>query len=153
MKRHGALQCVNRFRGLLRAWPLAILWTCAIALPIAESASPFGPPSCNSTSQCPFDQVCKNVGGAKKCTALSCNDNNGCPTDRPLCQSGKCQAPPNSGTGPGGSLPGGGTPGGSNTLGNVGEPCGPYKLGPTIKSRGCKPNLMCHKGTCQMPVQ
>jgi hypothetical protein len=154
MQRNGFRNRVKHLGAHLRIWTIVILWGSAVAIPTAWSTSSFlGAPSCSSTSQCTFDTVCQNVGGAKKCAPLSCNDNSGCPPDRPLCYGGKCKAPPNTGTGPGAGLPGDPAPGSSNTLGNVGESCGPYKIGQVTKSRGCKQGLQCVNGKCQMPVQ
>jgi hypothetical protein len=153
MQHYGNHASARQLRFHLWFWLLANMCIIPAGLSVADATSLFGSPSCSSTSQCTFDTVCQNVAGTKKCAALSCNDNTGCPAERPLCYGGKCQAPPNTGTGPGASAPGGSTPGSSNTLGDVGQPCGPYKLGNTMKSKGCKPNLVCLKGTCQMPAQ
>jgi len=50
---------------------------------------------------------------------------------------------------PEGALGGtGGSTGRSIALWDVGQNCGPYKIGQVTKSRGCKQGLQCINGTC-----
>jgi hypothetical protein len=100
---------------------------------------------CSSTSQCPSHQVCQDslIPGMKECRMKACNSDADCPTERPNCAMGICQAPV------GGT---GGTSGGIS-LGDVGQTCGPYKIGQVTKQRGCKKGLQCVKGKCQKPLQ
>ena len=104
---------------------------------------------CTSTSQCPNHMVCMNsaIPGIKECKQQMCNLDTECPSARPRCLNGACMAPPGTGGGTGGGTSGGRTTGG--TLGDVGQNCGPYKIGQVTKSRGCKQGLQCVNGTCR----
>lgn len=120
---------------------------------IALSMMAFGltaPPAfaaCTTTSQCPSHMVCMNsaIPGIKECKQQMCNLESECPSARPRCLNGACMAPAGTGGGTDGSS--GGTAGG--TLGDVGQSCGPYKIGQVTKSRGCKQGLQCVNRTCQ----
>lgn len=104
---------------------------------------------CTSTSQCPSHMVCMSsaIPGIKECKQQMCNSDSECPSARPRCLNGACMAPAGTGGGTGGGTSGGGTTGG--TLGDVGQSCGPYKIGQVTKSRGCKQGLQCVNRTCQ----
>jgi len=110
--------------------------------------------ACTSTSQCPSHMVCMNsaIPGIKECKQQMCNTDKDCPSARPRCLVGACNAPAGTGggTGSSGSSSGGATGG---TLGDVGQNCGPYQIGQVTKSRGCKQGLQCVNGTCQPLAQ
>jgi len=104
--------------------------------------------ACTSTDQCDSDRVCmapKNLPGLpKECRQLPCNVDGNCPSERPRCLMGACRNPGFNPNAP----PGAGTP-----QAGLGESCGPYKIGPITKSRGCLPGLQCLNGHCQRPAQ
>lgn len=104
---------------------------------------------CTSTSQCPSHMVCMNsaIPGIKECKQQMCNTDSECPSARPRCLNGACMVS----AGTGGGTTGGGATGG--TLGEVGQNCGPYKIGQVTKSLGCKQGLQCVNGTCQLPAR
>lgn len=121
---------------------MCILAACAWAEPQLADAA------CTNTNQCANDRVCLQsrspLGIGRECLQMPCNADSDCPTERRRCLMGICQAT--------GGNPGGGT-GGGIALGGEGETCGPVKVGPVTKSRGCKPMLQCVRGRCQRPQQ
>jgi len=126
----------------------AILGAIILGLLFGTMPQPvFALAACTSTSQCPNHMVCMNslLPGIKECKQQMCNTDSECPSARPRCLNGACMAPAGTGGGTGGSS--GGTTGG--TLGDVGQNCGPYKIGQVTKSRGCKQGLQCVNRTCQ----
>ena len=103
--------------------------------------------ACSNTDQCSSDTVCiapkVPLGMGKECRPMPCNADSDCLSARPRCLMGICQQPgfnPNT------------PPGTGMTQAGVGETCGPYKIGQVTKSRGCKPDLQCVKGRCQLPA-
>jgi hypothetical protein len=102
---------------------------------------------CTRNSQCSSLQTCQDTGlGGKQCGQLRCNFDSDCPADRATCREGICQGPATSGGGAG--IP----------QSDVGQACGPRKIGQVTKNVGCKPGLQCVKvppssstGTCQVP--
>ena len=120
-----------------------------LSMMIVGLAAPPAQAACTNTSQCPSHMVCMNslIPGIKECKQQMCNLDTECPSARPRCLNGACMAPPGTGGGTGGGTSGGRTTGG--TLGDVGQNCGPYKIGQVTKSRGCKQGLQCVNGTCR----
>ena len=124
--------------GPLVGWILLLM---LIAVPQHTEAA------CANSDQCSSDRVCMApktpLGMGKECVPKACNFDTECPSARPRCLMGICQKPgfnPNT------------PPGTGQTQAGVGEACGPYKIGQVTKSRGCKPDLQCVKGHCQLPA-
>jgi hypothetical protein len=126
-----------------------LLWVTAMTLILPGFMATPVEAACTSTSQCPSHMVCMNsmIPGIKECKQQMCNADTECPSARPRCLNGACMAPAGTGGGTSGESSGGGTTGG--TLGDVGQSCGPYKIGGVTKSRGCKQGLQCVNRTCQ----
>jgi len=149
MSKHDIPMWSKQLRGLRWKQPTGILGAIILGLLLGTLPQPvFALAACTSTSQCPNHMVCMNslLPGIKECKQQMCNTDSECPSARPRCLNGACMAPAGTG-GATGSSSSGGTTGG--TLGDVGQNCGPYKIGQVTKSRGCKQRLQCVNGTCQ----
>ena len=99
--------------------------------------------ACTNNSECASDQTCQNspVPGIKDCKQQQCNFDADCPRDRASCSGGICRGPASGGPGGGAGIP----------QSDVGQACGPRKIGQVTKHVGCKPGLQCVHGTCQKP--
>jgi hypothetical protein len=98
--------------------------------------------ACSSNSDCASDKTCQNtaIPGIKECKQLTCNVDTDCPRDRASCTGGACRGPAT-----------GGPSGGGIPQSDVGQACGPRKIGQVTKYVGCKSGLQCVHGTCQQP--